>query len=331
MKDYSIKSIRNEFKSKGVFYTPKELGEKLKSLVDIEYSNVYDPTCGRGYLLSVFDDDIKKYGQELDPQALEDAKDSLKNFIGYVGDTIKVDKFPDMKFDLIVANPPFSIKYEQTKELENDIRFKDLPTLAPAGRADYMFIAHCISKLNDKGQAIILGFPGILYRKAREYTIRKYLIEQGFIEKVIHIKGDTFVDTKIATCVLVIKKHRQDKSILFVDTENDIEHLANYEEIVENDYNLSVSTYCIKEEVKEQIDPVELERKARANVILGLKKNIKISSIISQIDDVVAKALPIDVFLNDLRNEIDNPDNLANSKDDFMEIFSNTISRGINI
>lgn len=274
MKDYSIKSIRNEFKSKGVFYTPKELGEKLKSLVDIEYSNVYDPTCGRGYLLSVFDDDIKKYGQELDPQALEDAKDSLKNFIGEVGDTIKVDKFPDMKFDLIVANPPFSIKYEQTKELENDIRFKDLPTLAPAGRADYMFIAHCISKLNDKGQAIILGFPGILYRKAREYTIRKYLIEQGFIEKVIHIKGDTFVDTKIATCVLVIKKHRQDKSILFVDTENGIEHLANYEEIVENDYNLSVSTYCIKEEVKEQINPLELQEEAhrafKANIIKSL-------------------------------------------------------------
>lgn len=229
---------------------------------------------GRGYLLSVFDDDIKKYGQELDPQALEDAKDSLKNFIGEVGDTIKVDKFPDMKFDLIVANPPFSIKYEQTKELENDIRFKDLPTLAPAGRADYMFIAHCISKLNDKGQAIILGFPGILYRKAREYTIRKYLIEQGFIEKVIHIKGDTFVDTKIATCVLVIKKHRQDKSILFVDTENGIEHLANYEEIVENDYNLSVSTYCIKEEVKEQINPLELQEEAhrafKANIIKSL-------------------------------------------------------------
>lgn len=296
MNDYSIKSIRNEFKSKGVFYTPKELGEKLKGLVDIEYSNVYDPTCGRGFLLSVFDDGTKKYGQELDPQALEDAKANLKNFIGEVGDTIKVDKFPNMKFDLIVANPPFSIKYEQTKELENDIRFKDLPTLAPAGRADYMFIAHCISKLNDNGQAIILGFPGILYRKAREYTIRKYLIEQGFIEKVIHIKGDTFVDTKIATCVLVIKKHRQDKSILFVDTENDIEHLANYEEIVENDYNLSVSTYCIKEEVKEQINPLELQEKAHKAFKDNIIKSLSFTKFVCENEGLDFKDYVIDIL-----------------------------------
>ena len=187
MKDYSIKSIRDEFKSKGVFYTPKELGERLKSLADVEYKNVYDPTCGRGYLLSVFDDDVVKYGQEIDEEALKEAETNLNNFIGEVGDTIKEDKFKDMKFDLIVANPPFSIKYEPTKELEEDERFRDLPCLAPASKADYMFIAHCLAKLKDSGQAIMLNFPGILYRGAREYKIRKYLVDNNFIEKVIHL------------------------------------------------------------------------------------------------------------------------------------------------
>lgn len=265
VKDYSIKSIRDEFKSKGVFYTPKELGERLKSLADVDYKNVYDPTCGRGYLLSVFDDDVVKYGQEIDEEALAEAKNNLNNFIGEAGDTIKEDKFKDMKFDLIVANPPFSIKYEPTKGLEDDERFKDLPCLAPASKADYMFIAHCLAKLKDGGQAIILNFPGILYRGAREYKIRKYLVDNNFIEKVIHIKGDTFVDTKIATCVLVLKKKRDNSDILFVDTENNLEYLADYKEVVQNDYLLSVSAYAIKESEKEVIDPLDLQYKAHKN------------------------------------------------------------------
>ena len=296
MQDYSIKSIRESFKSKGVFYTPKELGEKLKSLADINYSNVYDPTCGRGYLLSVFDDDIKKYGQEIDAAALEDAKGGLVNFVGEVGDTIKVDRFKGMEFDLIVANPPFSIKYEPTKELETDDRFNCLPCLAPAGRADYMFIAHCIAKLKGNGQAIILNFPGILYRKAREYKIRKYLIDNNYIEKVIHIKGDTFTDTKIATCILVIKKNKESNSILFVDTENDIEYLATYEEVVENDYNLSVSTYAVKEVVKEVIDSKNLQTEAHNALKEHITESLEFTRVVCGFENLNFQDFVLDIL-----------------------------------
>lgn len=295
MKDYSIKSIRDEFKSKGVFYTPKELGERLKSLADVDYKNVYDPTCGRGYLLSVFDD-VVKYGQEIDEEALKEAKANLDNFIGEVGDTIKEDKFKDMKFDLIVANPPFSIKYEPTKELEEDERFKDLPCLAPASKADYMFIAHCLAKLKDSGQAIILNFPGILYRGAREYKIRKYLVDNNFIEKVIHIKGDTFVDTKIATCVLVLKKKRDNSDILFVDTENSLEYFATYKEIIQNDYLLSVSAYAIQESEKEVIDPLDLQYKAHKNFKEKIIKELEFTRSVCEFEGLDFKRYVEDIL-----------------------------------
>lgn len=295
MKDYSIKSIRDEFKSKGVFYTPKELGERLKSLADVDYKNVYDPTCGRGYLLSVFDD-VVKYGQEIDEEALKEAKTNLNNFIGEVGDTIKEDKFKDMKFDLIVANPPFSIKYEPTKELEEDERFKDLPCLAPASKADYMFIAHCLAKLKDSGQAIILNFPGILYRGAREYKIRKYLVDNNFIEKVIHIKGDTFVDTKIATCVLVLKRQKADNNVLFVDTENELEYLATYEEVIQNDYLLSVSAYAIQESEKEVIDPLDLQYKAHKNFKEKIIKELEFTRSVCEFEGLDFKRYVEDIL-----------------------------------
>lgn len=296
VKDYSIKSIRDEFKSKGVFYTPKELGERLKSLADVDYKNVYDPTCGRGYLLSVFGDDVVKYGQEIDKEALKEAKTNLKNFIGEVGDTIKEDKFKDMKFDLIVANPPFSIKYEPTKELEEDERFKDLPCLAPASKADYMFIAHCLAKLKDGGQAIILNFPGILYRGAREYKIRKYLVDNNFIEKVIHIKGDTFVDTKIATCVLVLKRQKADNNVLFVDTENELEYLATYEEVIQNDYLLSVSAYAIQESEKEVIDPLDLQYKAHKNFKEKIIKELEFTRSVCEFEGLDFKRYVEDIL-----------------------------------
>lgn len=295
VKDYSIKSIRDEFKSKGVFYTPKELGERLKSLADVDYKNVYDPTCGRGYLLSVFDD-VVKYGQEIDEEALKEAKANLDPFIGEVGDTIKEDKFKDMKFDLIVANPPFSIKYEPTKELEEDERFKDLPCLAPASKADYMFIAHCLAKLKDGGQAIILNFPGILYRGAREYKIRKYLVDNNFIEKVIHIKGDTFVDTKIATCVLVLKRQKADNNVLFVDTENELEYLATYEEVIQNDYLLSVSAYAIQESEKEVIDPLDLQYKAHKNFKEKIIKELEFTRSVCEFEGLDFKRYVEDIL-----------------------------------
>ena len=112
MKDYNIKSIRQDFKQKGIFYTQKELAEYIKNLLPENVDRVYDPTCGNGGLLSVFDDNVEKYGQDINAQQVEEAANRLKNFHGVAGDTLKTPAFKDMKFDYIVANPPFSIKWE---------------------------------------------------------------------------------------------------------------------------------------------------------------------------------------------------------------------------
>ena len=120
MKQKSIKNIRKEFKDNGIFYTPEKLAEKIKSYVDFEPETVYDPTCGVGNLLKVFHENVKKYGQELDEEQL--ALIDIPNFTGAAGDTLKDDKFKDMKFDCIVANPPFSVKWDP-EELKNDGRF----------------------------------------------------------------------------------------------------------------------------------------------------------------------------------------------------------------
>ena len=112
MNGYNLKSIKKEFKAKGIFYTTNEVALLMKSFIDIEVNEVYDPTCGDGSLLSVFDDDVKKYGQEINNHQLEEAKNRLNNFCGYCGDTLKDPAFNYKKFECIVANPPFSIAWE---------------------------------------------------------------------------------------------------------------------------------------------------------------------------------------------------------------------------
>ena len=251
MNDYSVKSIRQGFKSKGIFYTPKELTSYLKSLVDVSFDNVYDPTCGRGNLLAEFDDNIAKYGQDTNADEIEVASQRLKNFQGVVGDTLKNPAFMDMKFDLIIANPPFSIPWEVD---EKDIRFEKAPCVPPKSKADYVFIFHCLHLLKDTGQAIIMEFPGILYRGQREGKLRQYLIEQNYIEKVIYIDGNKFTDTSIATCVLVLKKNKTNTDIEFIDSSKDISRVVSVDEIGENNFNLSVSQYVQEEKDAEQID-----------------------------------------------------------------------------
>ena len=163
MSNYNIKSIKKEFKAKGIFYTTNELAVLMKSFVDIDTTEVYDPTCGDGSLLSVFDDNIKKYGQEINDHQIEVAKNRLINFTGYCGDTLKEPAFNNKKFKCIVANPPFSIAWEPPilNGLFTDDRFRLAPALPPKSKADYAFILHILHYLANDGVAVVLNFPGI--------------------------------------------------------------------------------------------------------------------------------------------------------------------------
>ncbi len=291
MKQKSIKNIRKDFKDNGIFYTPPEVAEKLKTYIDIEPKTVYDPTCGAGNLLRVFPDDVKKYGQELDAEQLQII--DIPNFTGYAGDTLKADKFKGIKFDCIVANPPFSIKW-QPDELKEDVRFCDCAALPPPSKADWAFMLHILNHLSNEGVAVVLEFPGILYRGQREGKVRRWFVENNYIDRVANVPGNTFEDTSIATCIVVLKKNRETTDIIFEDGER-IETVP-LSEIEENDFNLSVNIYLPEEVEKEYIDPIVLENEARWHFLEILKKELDFDKMVCEME-----GLSIKPFLNAIR------------------------------
>lgn len=290
MKEYNIKTIRQDFKEKGIFYTTKGLAEYLKSFLPDDVKEIYDPTCGNGGLLSVFDDDVIKYGQDINAEQVQYARENLINFHGAVGDTLTEPAFADRKFKYIIANPPFSIKWEQ----KNDERFEGYPCLPPKSKADYAFLAHILHFLTDDGTAVVLNFPGILYRGQSEGKIRRYLIEQNLIDTVIAVDGGHFVDTKIATCILILKKKKETTNIKFIHNEREI--IIPVEQIAENDYNLSVSYYLPEEIEREVIDPAIINLHARETFLLSLKKTLEFEKIICEMENVSMQPFISDII-----------------------------------
>lgn len=292
-----MKNIKAEFKANGIFYTPPELAETIKSYVDFTPKRVYDPTAGQGNLLAVFGDDVEKYGQELYQDELDKAAERLTNFHGYCGDTLTDDGFPDEKFDLIVANPPFSIKWNPNTD---DIRWKNAPCVPTAGKADYAFLLHILHHLSDDGKAVCLEFPGILYRGQREGKIRQWMVEQNYIERIVHIPGNTFVDTAIATCIIVLNKSKSTTDIIFEDRELNEEKTVTFDEIKKNGFNLSVSQYVFHEPDKEVIDPLAIDTAARSQFLKKIETEIKFeiavcaiegwNTVNQFIDDIIATA-----------------------------------------
>lgn len=255
MKEKSIKNIRQEFKDHGIFYTPPELAKRLLAYIDIRPKSVYDPTCGVGNLLRVFPDNVKKYGQELDSEQL--ALIDLSNFIGYAGDTLMEDGFAGQRFDCIVANPPFSVKWSP-EALKDDERFSCCPALPPPSKADWAFMLHILHHLSEKGVAVILEFPGILYRGQREGKVRQWFVENNYIDRIVHIPGNTFKDTSITTCMIILKKNKDTTDVIFED--GDRLETVSLEEIKKNGFTLSVNTYLQDNTPKEKIDIDDVNR-----------------------------------------------------------------------
>lgn len=237
---YNIKSIRKEFKDKGIFYTDNALAEKMRSYLPDDVQAVYDPTCGDGQLLAAFGNEVRKYGQEINEDQLKVARKRLTNFTGVCGDTLTAPAFMDRRFEAIVANYPFSLKWQPPKA-GSDPRFDALPCIPTKGRADFAFLAHILYMLSDDGRAVVLNAPGVLFRGQREGKIRQWMIEQNCIAMVEDIEPGHFEDTDIATCILVLEKKRTTTDILFKSQHG--ERMATRREIEENGYCLSVARY----------------------------------------------------------------------------------------
>lgn len=325
----------NAGKSGGEFFTPQTVSKLLSRLVmygKTDINKVYDPTCGSGSLLlqmkKQFEEHIIEdgfFGQEINMTNYNLARMNMflhnvnyNNFSIKRGDTLLNPLHKDEKpFDAIVSNPPYSIKWvgDGDPVLINDERFAPAGKLAPKSYADYAFIMHSLSYLSSKGRAAIVYFPGIFYRKGAEQTIRKYLIDNNFIDCVIQLPENLFFGTSIATCVLVMAKNKVENNVLFIDaskefkkeTNNNIleeenivaivDEFANrtdkryfsryvdVEEIVQNDYNLSVSTYVEKEDTREVIDIKVLNAQIKETVEKIDILRAEINEIVRELED----------------------------------------------
>ena len=324
----------NAGKSGGEFFTPADVSELLTRLGTVgkaEVNKVYDPACGSGSLLLKAEKVLGKdavrngfYGQEINITTYNLCR--INMFLHDVGfdkfdiaceDTlISPQHWDDEPFELIVSNPPYSIKWpgDENPLLINDPRFAPAGVLAPKSKADLAFIMHSLSWLAPNGTAAIVCFPGIMYRGGAEQKIRKYLVDNNYIDCVIQLPSNLFFGTSIATCIMVLKKGKPDSKILFIDatgecikvTNNNkltaenidrivevftkredvahMAHLASYEEVSGNDYNLSVSTYVEAEDTREKVDIAKLNAQiaeivARENVLRA-----EIDKIIAEIE-----------------------------------------------
>lgn len=318
----------NAGKSGGEFFTPQSVSKLIAQLAihnQTSINKIYDPACGSGSLLlqakKQFDEHIIEdgfYGQEINHTTYNLARMNMfLHNINYdkfeiaSGNTLLDPRFGgDKPFDAIVSNPPYSVKWIGSDDptLINDERFAPAGVLAPKSKADFAFVLHCLSYLSSKGRAAIVCFPGIFYRGGAEQKIRKYLVDNNYVETVISLAPNLFFGTSIAVNILVLSKSKKDTNVQFIDasgaeffkketntnilTDEHIENILNMfdkkedidyiaksvttEEIAKNDYNLSVSSYIEAKDTKEIINIEELNKELTetANNIDRLRKEI---------------------------------------------------------
>lgn len=324
----------NAGKSGGEFFTPQEVSELLTRIAvagKTAVNKVYDPACGSGSLLLkaakiLGKDNVRQgfYGQEINLTTYNLCRINMflhdidfdKFDIAHEDTLTNPQHWDDEPFEVIVSNPPYSIKWEGDNNpvLINDPRFSPAGVLAPKSKADLAFIMHSLSWLASNGTAAIVCFPGVMYRGGAEKKIRQYLIDNNFIDAVIQLPSNLFFGTSIATCIMVLKRNKADNTTLFVDasaecvkvtnnnklTEDNIARIVDavtsrseeahfsravaYEEIKENDYNLSVSTYVEPEDTREVIDIVKLNAEIEQIVAREQVLRDEIAKIISEIE-----------------------------------------------
>ncbi len=322
----------NAGKSGGEFFTPQHVSKLIAQLAmhkQDAVNKIYDPAAGSGSLLlqakKHFDNHIIEegfFGQEINHTTYNLARMNMflhninyDKFKIVLGDTLTEPQLGDEKpFDAIVSNPPYSIKWIGSDDptLINDDRFAPAGVLAPKSKADFAFILHSLSYLSGKGRAAIVCFPGIFYRGGAEQKIRKYLVDNNFVETIISLAPNLFFGTPIAVNILVLSKHKTDNKTQFIDasgedfykketnnnvltdehigkimemfdSKEDVEHVArtiDNSKIAENDYNLSVSSYVEPKDTREKINIVELNEEISKTVE-------KINSLRADIDAII--------------------------------------------
>ncbi|MCI4185049.1 type I restriction-modification system subunit M [Dickeya dianthicola] len=324
----------NAGKSGGEFFTPQHVSKLIAQLAmhgQSSVNKIYDPACGSGSLLlqakKHFDAHIIEegfFGQEINHTTYNLARMNMflhninyDKFNIQLGNTLTEPHFDDDKpFDAIVSNPPYSVKWIGSDDptLINDDRFAPAGVLAPKSKADFAFVLHALSYLSSKGRAAIVCFPGIFYRGGAEQKIRKYLVDNNYVETVISLAPNLFFGTTIAVNILVLSKHKTDTHTQFIDasglfkkeTNNNVlldehieqimqvfaskanvDHVAQsvpFESVVANDYNLSVSSYVEAKDNREVVDIAELNAELKITVTRISRLRAEIDAIVAEIE-----------------------------------------------
>ena len=323
-------------KSGGEFYTPQEVSELLARITVMgktEVNKVYDPACGSGSLLLKFAKVLGKenvrqgfFGQEINLTTYNLARINMflhdinyESFDIALGDTlIDPAHWDEEPFEAIVSNPPYSLNWEGDSNplLINDPRFAPAGVLAPKSKADLAFTMHILSWLAVNGTAAIVEFPGVLYRGGAEAKIRKYLIDNNYVDAVIQLPPDLFFGTTIGTCIIILRKSKSDNSVFFIDASaefvrmgnknklsaanqkrvldafaarEDIDHFARLvpnADIAESGYNIAISSYVEQKDTRQAIDISSL--------------NSEIAHIVSRQTEIRAQ---LDAVIADLESE----------------------------
>lgn len=327
----------NAGKSGGEFFTPQHVSKLIAQLAmhkQTTVNKIYDPAAGSGSLLlqakKHFDNHIIEegfFGQEINHTTYNLARMNMfLHNINYdkfniaLGNTLLDPKFGDDRpFDAIVSNPPYSVKWVGSDDptLINDDRFAPAGVLAPKSKADFAFVLHALNYLSSKGRAAIVCFPGIFYRGGAEQKIRKYLVDNNFVETVISLAPNLFFGTSIAVNILVLSKHKTDNLTQFIDAsgedffkkatntneltddhiknimkifdeKKDVDYVAksidNKKIAEENDYNLSVTSYVEAKDTREVINIVKLNKEIDETVKTINQLRADIDAIIKEIE-----------------------------------------------
>lgn len=309
--EYLIGNFASDMGQKaGEFYTPQSVSTLLTHIVTSGYEDkkgfsAYDPAMGSGSLLLNVRkyiqsaDSIEYYGQEIKTSTYNLARMNMiihgvsaTNQHLHNADTLDKDWPADevTDFDAVMMNPPYSQKWSADKGFLNDPRFSDYGVLAPKSKADYAFLLHGLYHLKSTGTMGIVLPHGVLFRGAAEGKIRQKLLEKGYIYAVIGLPAGIFYSTGIPTIIMVLKKDRPGRDVLFIDgskefvkgkpqntlTDANIErlykaykdrkdeekfcHVATFEEIQENDFNLNIPRYVDTFEPEPEVDLGELNK-----------------------------------------------------------------------
>lgn len=326
----------NAGKSGGEFFTPQNVSKLIAQLAmhkQTRVNKIYDPAAGSGSLLlqakKHFDAHIIEegfFGQEINHTTYNLARMNMflhninyDKFNMKLGNTLTDPHFGDEKpFDAIVSNPPYSVKWDGSDDptLINDDRFAPAGVLAPKSKADFAFVLHVLSYLSSRGRAALVCFPGIFYRGGAEQKIRKYLVDNNYVETVISLAPNLFFGTTIAVTILVLSKHKTDTTTQFIDASGEdffkkvsnnnvltdehiekimdifdrkekVEHVAesiDHEQIASNDYNLSVSSYVEAKDTREIVDITQLNAELKTTVANIDKLRTEIDAIVAEIE-----------------------------------------------